>query len=65
MPQWEWIADSVSRVEVPGGWLYKVSDALAFVPDPDAAVERAAELSRAMIKESAGIYEGALKGADL
>lgn len=53
-PKWEWVAsserwqdgDKTSRLEVPGGWLYKVwaytdednSDkvtiAMCFVPDP-------------------------------
>lgn len=59
-PKWEWVTDSVSRVEVPGGWLYMVGAALAFVPDPDAAVDQAEPLTRSMMQEF-----DALKGGEL
>lgn len=32
---WETISPFVSRLVIPGGWIYKVDDNIAFVPDPE------------------------------
>ncbi len=36
LPEWEYVARNLERIEVPGGWLYLnvLKDTMAFVPCP-------------------------------
>jgi hypothetical protein len=60
------IEEETSRLEVPGGWLYKVvrfaddtpSVALCFVPDPEVELQRVLEADQIALEDEAAAGRG-------